>query len=250
MKKLLVACLMVILGVGCVGTIPHHREASPVIRLIGDSTVALVDPLVDTEGETPKIIYHVKCTGVWVRSDLMVTAAHCVAHDEDSLESLLSPVGDKAHYIVQDEVDQMFTEPTAMHLGKVVFYDKMHDVAFIHAEGVAIPRHSVTLFPKSLPALGEEILVVGHVKGMYWSYVRGVLAAYRDMIPTIGRAGPFVEIAGPVYKGNSGGGAFDSEGNLIGIASFLTPAPTISMFVSSTTIRILLSNYELTSKTK
>lgn len=231
MKKLLgiVTLLLMVLGCGGGSKLPV-RDASQLTSHMGSSTVALV--FTDDEGEVRPF-----CSGVWLSDVEILTAGHCAAAIAEKtkgggIEGLeIDPVDVPVHYIVQDEVTSVGKEPTAIHLSKVVSYDGEHDLALLKALGKTIPSHDHTSVVSEMPALGEHVYIVGHPKGLYWSFVEGVISQYHEELPRDHGAGPYVQISAPVWFGNSGGEAFDSRGDLVGIASFITKAPNTSFFV-------------------
>jgi hypothetical protein len=243
MKKILgiVTLLLMILGCGSgTGKLPV-RDASQLTSHMGSSTVALV--FTTEDGDVLPF-----CSGVWISDVEILTAGHCAAAIAEKtqgggIEGLdIDPVDVPVHYIVQDEVTSVGKEPTAIHLSKVVSYDKDHDLALLKALGKTIPSHDHTNVVSEMPALGEHVYIVGHPKGMYWSFVEGVISQYHDKLPRDHGEGPYVQISAPVWFGNSGGGAFDSRGDLVGIASFITRAPNTSFFVHPDAINKFLKS--------
>jgi len=90
-----------------------------------------------------------------------------------------------------------------------------------------------------MPALGEHVYSVGHPKGMYWTFAEGTVSAYRENT-VIGEA---VQVNATVWYGNSGGGVFDSSGNLVGICSRLTRVPMMNYFVHLDSVKRMLKDY-------
>ena len=170
------------------------------------------------------------CTGVWISVDEIVTAAHCVALDE---MGIISPVGEYIHYIIEKEVRGIFKEPAAIHLSKVILFDSKRDVAVLRAVMAGVPVHGVAELGKELPGIGERVYMVGHPRGLYWTFSNGVVSAYR----VDEEMGPMIQVNGTVWYGNSGGGLFDREGKLIGIASQLTGVPNMAYFVHLDSIK-------------
>lgn len=249
------ACLFLVVGglMGCGGGVSSlHGKSSGLVNHLNSSTVALV--ATSSKGEVRSY-----CTGVWVSEDLIVTATHCVkgaqelalgakaSDDEDESYSNSDLDDVKVHYIIEKEVDEVGTEPTGMHLSVAVLNDKDHDVSLLRAVGNAVPGHDVAKLAMTGPGVGERVHVVGQVKGLYWSYVEGVVSAYRKELPESrtphGNLGPFVQVSAAVYYGNSGGGVFDNDGNLVGVASFLGGAPNTTMFAHVDSVRSLLTTY-------
>jgi hypothetical protein len=205
---------------------------------MGSSTVALV---FQVEGE-----YRPFCTGVWVEDKKILTANHCInavakaiAQKESGDEEALVPddtVGTPIHYILENEVQAVGQEPYAIHLGKAVKVDEDHDLALVEALG-PVPSHDVAKLVSTSPAIGEKLHFVGHVRGLYWTYVDGIVAAYREDLV---HKGPIMQVSAPVYFGNSGGGAFTESGELCGIASYLMPAPITAGYIHAESIRKFL----------
>lgn len=198
-------------------------EAKPtpqeLTKHIGQSTVALV--LVDEMGARPY------CTGVFIDANRILTANHCAEVEPASKADDFDPdpkvVGAKVHYMVESEVDDPGKEPTGIHLGKVLAVDPDHDLALIQAVGHAIPKHDVASLEAPLPKVGEHLYIVGMPQGYYWTYIEGNVGAIRMSMEGVGveRKGPFLQASAPIYFGNSGGGAFNEYGELVGIASFV-----------------------------
>ncbi len=218
MKKLLVLSLvMALVGCGTAGSKTPVRSPDSLHSHIGESTVALVRMTED--GDIRPF-----CTGVWISKDEILTAGHCVAQEEEGAD----PVDKKVYYVIQKEVKEVLDDPAALHLAKVTGFDEDHDLAVIKAAEAGIPAgHDVAELASEMPGLGEHVYVVGHPRGMYWTYTEGTVAAYREE-STVGKV---VQFNGTVWFGNSGGGVFDSSGHLLGVCSRLTKVPNMSLFV-------------------
>lgn len=193
------------------------RGDDPVYVHSMNSTVALVRRNEETNKVNPF------CTGVWVSKDEILTAAHCVSHDDFSI---FSPVGDDVHYIIQKEV-RPGKEPAAMHLAQVSYFNNRHDLAILKAVAEGLPAHEVAILAIELPGIGESVHMVGHPRGLYWAFTGGIVSAYR----VDKNIGPVMQVNGTVWFGNSGGGVFDRDGNLIGICSRLSGVPNVNTFV-------------------
>src|SRR5579864_772098 len=130
------------------------------------------------------------------------------------------------HFVQWKEVDDVGKEPTAWHLSHVVGWDEHKDLALLEAAGNAVPSHEFAKVADVTPGLGEPVHVCGHPKGFYWTFLEGTVAGYRGEIPHMDKkAGPFMQVQIPIFFGNSGGGAFNEYGELVGIADFLTRLP-------------------------
>lgn len=240
--KLIRSCILVFLAlfiISCSSTITNKAPSAYTQRL-NSSTVALIYH--DTDADA----YKAYCTGVWVAKDEILTAHHCVVAIAkrtalDKTEEMPDDLtGTKMHFTMSNEVAQYGEEPTVLHLAKAVRLDEAHDLALVQVEGTAIPDHEIATLPSKSPAVGEKIYIVGHPGGMYWTYIEGTVASYRERLDIIDKTGPWLQVEAPVWYGNSGGGCFDSDGHLVGIASFISRAPEQGFFVHAETIRKFL----------
>lgn len=246
MKKLILLMGMLgmmVLGCGHVGGV---KESSWRVTHIADSTVAL---MITIDGEA-----HVYCTGVWVSEDEILTANHCVeaagqieaaqrGEDPDILD-LMGYEGTVIHYTMSGEQGEVGQAPSAIHSGRAIKLSKEKDLALVRIDPSKVKRaHQVAKVANMSPAVGERVYIMGHVVGLYWTYIEGVISAYRETLP-LGEdtpfTGPYVQISCAAYKGNSGGGAFNSDGELVGIASFLLRSPNTVIFVHLDNIQAFL----------
>jgi serine protease Do len=97
---------------------------------------------------------------------------------------------------------------------KVVGTDKRTDLALLKvSDGARLPYVE---WGSGAPRVGDWVIAVGNPFGLGGSVTAGIVSARgRDI-----GAGPyddFLQIDAPVNRGNSGGPAFDSRGNVIGV---------------------------------
>jgi serine protease Do len=151
------------------------------------------------------------------------------------------------HFVQENESMGVSKEPSAWHVGKVVGWALDRDLALIEAVGKAVPEHEYATLASDDPAMMESLTVVGHPKGLYWTYMTGSCAGVRDTLPHMSkssegdkRIGPFLQVEAPVYFGNSGGGAFNDRGELVGIASFLLRLPGEGFFIGRESMHAFL----------
>jgi hypothetical protein len=230
---------------GCAGTLKdakpaESKEPSALIKHMGASTVALVYPSLDE--------VHAYCTGVWVGDNAILTAAHCVKgvakriaadHDEE-FDADLDLVGTPIHYTTELGVEGVGKEPSVIYLAKAIYVNADTDLALVQTVGRATPSHDVAKLSAVSPAVGEKIHIVGMPSGLYFTYIDGLVAAYRtDLFED--KKGTYMQVSAPIYFGNSGGGVFDEDGNLCGIASFMMRAPSTGFFVHINTIKKMLA---------
>lgn len=235
-------CLSVIVFMSGIGCCNHVIKSADAIRAekVSGLTVALVHTY---RGHTG--IY---CSGVWVSGQDILTANHCIKalSERYGVEKLVDSGMDsdvvaegvalgmielpevdimsmKVEYIVESENAGFEENPTSVHSAKVIALDASHDLGIVQSAGIAV-KHDIAVVGSSSPLVGESIYVSGHPLGLYWSYFNGIVSGYRASLgEKTDTMGPFLQIQAPINHGNSGGGVFNSGGELVGIA-LLGPA--------------------------
>lgn len=192
-----------------------------------------------------------QCTGVWIDKDKILTAEHCIEPDvPEEFEDLLKALdlkGTKVLYLVQNDVGDLETKipPNKQRTSTVLAYDRKVDLAVLEVDRNTAPQeHGIARISMSGIHVGDEINVVGHPVGLWWTYVPGRIAGDRNMHGANHEMMHVLQISSPVWFGNSGGGAFDWHGDLVGIASFISRrGPLLSFFVHRDVIlEFLVSN--------
>lgn len=236
----------------CTSSNVKHPEARPTfVDEIKSDTVALT--IKDEDGDTFTF-----CTGVWIGKNKILTADHCAKavvykmleelltgeEDEDEVEKIVDSLEDgiAIEYVVHGESGGAFREPKRTHTAVVLRHDTEHDLALLVVKDQRdTPAHHVARIASVSPPVGDTVHVMGHVTGLTWTYTKTMVSAYREVkfkpVYDYNRYGPWMQLAGEVYKGNSGGGGFNDAGELVGIASFIMRAPNESFFVHVSTIR-------------
>ncbi len=154
--------------------------------------------------DRPDSVY---CTGVWVAPHLILTAAHCTQ--------------DSAVYSTSDEYLGVDVQPKRLHYMSLKKIDRDHDLA-LYLTGIDSPAHQSASFALGPPKVGDELNFMGHNRGMSWSYKHGYVSQFREVnfAPVEGEAlGPWMQVSAPIDHGDSGGGAYNAQGELVGIAS-------------------------------
>ena len=190
------------------------------------------DPVVESMDVTVALVWPRVCGGVWVADDWILTANHCTElTDEYGI-----PVGEVGVVKWAASPAQYDLEP---RLGRVVYQDSVNDLALLHAKTWPVHRYaSVAALP---PAVGSAVHVVGHPDGLSWTYLVGTVAQNRPDLKAFDADRPFLQLQVPISGGNSGGGAFDDAGQLVGIADMiLTTLPGQGFFVPVQVIRPFL----------
>jgi serine protease Do len=106
------------------------------------------------------------------------------------------------------------TDDGKTYTAKVIGTDPKTDIALIKVDAdVAFPY---VAFGDTAPRVGDWVVAVGNPFGLGGTVTAGIVSARgRDI-----GAGPYddyIQIDAPINKGNSGGPAFDVEGNVIGV---------------------------------
>ena len=233
MKKLFVALLLAIFFLfGCCfkhgdRLLPQQvpiedvKTKQQIISNIEGATVAL--QTMDVFGST--LTY---CAGVWISHHKIITAGHCVL----ALESTKS--SNNVEFRNKNELD-ISNFPTResvfpIHKAKIILVDELVDLAILHVSEDLI--HNIAEINKLPLVNGQNIHVIGHTSGMIYSYSPGSISQTRTF-NEINKSYELIQVMGFISMGNSGGGAFDEAGRLIGICSFVKKsAPNMSFFVS------------------
>ncbi len=117
------------------------------------------------------------------------------------------------HVVDHVESVEVATADGKSHKAKVVGTDPKTDLALIKVDGQDFPFVS---FADQQPRVGDSVIAIGNPYGLGGTVTAGIVSAEgRD----IGQ-GPyddFIQIDAPINRGNSGGPAFDVNGNVIGI---------------------------------
>jgi len=109
---------------------------------------------------------------------------------------------------------QVTADDGTIYTAKVVGTDSKTDLALIKVDGKT--DFPYVKFAEQMPRIGDWVVAVGNPFGLGGTVTAGIVSARgRDI-----GAGPYddyVQIDAPINKGNSGGPAFDMNGNVIGV---------------------------------
>jgi serine protease Do len=118
------------------------------------------------------------------------------------------------HVVDHAKSVQVTTDDGTVYTAKVIGTDKKTDLALIKVDGKK--DFSYVKFADQPPRVGDWVVAVGNPFGLGGTVTAGIVSARgRDI-----GAGPYddyVQIDAPINKGNSGGPAFDMNGNVIGV---------------------------------
>jgi S1-C subfamily serine protease len=168
------------------------------------------------------------CSAVWIKQGLLLTANHCV---KDSI--LLS------YMTIEDFV---LDNPVA-RLAVVRAQDEDNDLALLSVDPSTETMHDIASLSEDSIESGDEVNIIGHTMGFEWTYSKGYVAAIRNNVrsPGFTNVEKVIQISSPAWMGNSGGGAFSPEGELVGICSWVSTAgPFLTFFIHANSIHKFL----------
>ena len=118
------------------------------------------------------------------------------------------------HVVDHAKSVQVTTDDGTNYTAKVIGTDAKTDLALIKVDGKN--DFPFVKFAEHAPQVGDWVVAVGNPFGLGGTVTAGIVSARgRDI-----GAGPYddyVQIDAPINKGNSGGPAFDVDGNVIGV---------------------------------
>lgn len=254
-KSVVISLIMLLVGAGCCSgmkspplptaelVLSEDVKNAEITKHIQNATVAFI--IGPPREKSPY------CAGVWIDESHILTAAHCAeilgrtvfSIDE---EKEYDPVGDIAVFINHEDLRNGEIPQDFSWMGVVEKIDKEHDLALIKSVSNTSYHTTALLATKNIQA-GEMVHVMGHPIGLFWTYTRGVVAAIRNSTgPILGDQliqTKVVQVSAPIWVGNSGGGAFNADGHLIGICSWITlRAPSIGFFIHRDEIKKFLNS--------
>ena len=185
-------------------------------------------------------VYAPLCAGVWITQSKFLSARHCAENEIASpIDELLGiPTNLKKlpgvvmPYKTHAETLKKFKLGSVdkPHYAVVIAYDPQNDLVLF--DSVDIVDHDIASIYYQKIFDGQSLLIVGHTTGMEYTVFPGTVSKDKRMMHPFHEEWQTIQISAPVAGGNSGGGAYDMEGNLLGICSFTRgPAPNQTFFI-------------------
>jgi len=196
---------------------------------IKNSTVALVEG--KKSNRTPY------CAGVWVKDKKILTAGHCVEnagriHNSISPEENYDPVDDIIMFVNYSDAKDEELPQDKVWFGVVEKFDNNLDLAIIRPLEETSEHQIAKIVDVDSVISGQTLHIVGHTVGMTWSYIKGYTSNSRTVKGLGDLEIKTIQVSSSAWMGNSGGGAFNSQGHLLGICSWInTRAPNLSFFI-------------------
>ncbi len=118
------------------------------------------------------------------------------------------------HVVDHAKTVQVTTDDGAVYKAKVVGTDPKTDLALIKVD--ADKRFTYVTFAGNDPRVGDWVVAVGNPFGLGGTVTAGIVSARGRDIGS-GPYDDYIQIDAPINKGNSGGPAFNMDGNVIGV---------------------------------
>lgn len=269
MKKILTLAMTLTVVIGCIvnsGTVnrtartPSFNSQEELIEIIDAATIALVEKNEDND-------FQVTCGGIWITQYQFISAFHCVSDIvlpsiEISSDGMLifkeadetMYVGKTVSYVSSQRLkrsDRQYHQPIdVINVSDAIIIatDRDHDLVMIQTVD-----HFDAIIHQALPVrkpynellIGERVHILGHTAGYPFTYINGVVSAERDSNGPFKKKIHVIQINASVWFGNSGGAAFDMNGNIVGIASFIRKdVPNMSFFIHFNVINQFIEKNE------
>jgi serine protease Do len=146
------------------------------------------------------------------------------------------------HVVDNAQSVEITTDDGKTYTAKVVGKDAKTDVALLKVDGRS--NFPYVKFAETEPRVGDWVIAVGNPYGLGGTVTAGIVSARGRDIGS-GPYDDFIQIDAPVNKGNSGGPAFDENGNVVGVTTaiyspsggsvgigFAIPAETVKSVVA------------------
>lgn len=115
-------------------------------------------------------------------------------------------------HVVIDEKKTSISYGGKSYPAKVEYLDRVFDIAILYVEDVVV---KIAELSDSNIKIGSSVYAIGSPLGLNNSISDGIVSAIRQK-----NSVPLIQTTAPISPGNSGGGLFDNNGNLVGITSF------------------------------
>jgi serine protease Do len=118
------------------------------------------------------------------------------------------------HVVDHAKTVEVTTDDGTKYTAKVVGTDPKTDLALIKVDGKS--DFPYVKFADRAPRVGDWVVAVGNPFGLGGTVTAGIVSARGRDIGS-GPYDDYIQIDAPINKGNSGGPAFDIDGNVIGV---------------------------------
>lgn len=221
--------------VGCCSNIHPHEATvnrSLFIQQLNGTTLAL-----QTKDPENSELFYSYCSGVWVTRHKFLSAKHCVTMTEEMEDDPEKAVGSLIYFKDLKDIHggvpvyPYKVDPVLPKKGIVLDVDPENDLAVVYALNPG--EHQVAKISLNSEIYqGQKVFQVGMTGGLEYTYTEGYVSTPARMLTYKEKTQKFLQIYGFAFKGNSGGGTFTEDGELLGICSFLyLRSPGVTFFV-------------------
>jgi len=230
---------------GCFTSTPpqvNYSNKKDFIESLNYKTIILLDNMGKEDSDKRRAV----CAGVWVAKNKILTAHHCsvaAALDPDAYEmfgeeaqlGIIGINGMEVKYASNEDYNPRVVngkQITGDHRAKIIKSDPDQDLSLLETED---EFEAYAMVSKTQIWNGMSVHAVGHPLGLLYTQTVGTVSSEMRItkfddaqkLPTL-----FLQVSSPVYKGNSGGGLFDDDGQLIGICSRIAGGiPHLALFI-------------------
>jgi S1-C subfamily serine protease len=117
-------------------------------------------------------------------------------------------------------------ETAENYIGDVIKVDQQKDLALVKIRAFEKSISPIKLALEKDIQVAEDVHAIGHPKGNYWTYTRGVISQIRPQYewqsdPTLVHKADVIQTQTPINPGNSGGPLLNDAGLMVGVNSFV-----------------------------
>lgn len=118
--------------------------------------------------------------------------------------------------------NKVVIDQTAFLIARVVHRDTLRDLAVLRITPWKPIDSAVIPLADTLPDVGQDVFVIGHLQNYLWSFLRGTVSQIRSehrwvSRDNVARTATAIQAQGSVSPGSSGGPIFDERGLLVGL---------------------------------
>jgi putative serine protease PepD len=126
-------------------------------------------------------------------------------------------------------------------LATVIATDARRDLAILAVEKLPTSLRPVPLGESDGVEVGQDVVSIGHPRGLLWSYTEGVVSQVRPDYQWTYESGSkhqatVIQTQTPTHPGSSGGALFDGSGRVVGV-NYGGKDPTLSFAISVGEVR-------------
>lgn len=200
-RALATGCVAIVVNMGEIGAGMASAETVSGIELAKRATVGLFSPEHETFKQTGKGHFVMQASGVHLHDGYILTAHHAVERDE------------RGKRIVQEEIRVLTTDLEELP-AKLVGVSAFLDIAVYRLTDGAGRLPNVG-FAEREPQAGDAVLTIGYPLGWGPAFGFGRIGNPNTFLPTA--EGRLMQLALAACSGNSGGGLFNEQGELVGV---------------------------------